>query len=154
MYLNVYKITFNKTSQELEDLYDNFSILDQEKLVELSTESYFDYDGFKGNYTVFFISSPVDVEKYIEVLENNYIKTKCLNITDDLLNLKYNLEIDLKHLVDKDNELKFEFFIDDLNNWLLENLDIDVILDKISEVGIQNIGEIEKKFLENYKDKI
>ena len=151
MYLNVYKITFNKTSQELEDLYDDLSIIDQEKLLELSTESYFDYDGIEGNYTVFFISSPIDIEKYIEVLESNYIKTKCLNITNDLLNLKYNLEIDLKHLVDKDNELKFEFFIDDLNDWLLENLDIDVILDKISEVGIENIGKIEKKFLENYK---
>lgn len=151
MYLRIYKITFNNTSKELEDLDDSFSILDQEKLEEISAYSYFDYDGVNGDYTVFFMSSPVSIKTYIDILNTYYIKLDCLDITNDLLNLKYNLEIDLKHLVNNDNEIKFEFFIDDLNSWLLENLDIDTILDKISEIGIDNLSELEKEFLKNYK---
>lgn len=33
----------------------------------------------------------------------------------------------------------------------MENLDIDIVLDRISEVGIDNLSQIEKDFLKNYK---
>ena len=48
------------------------------------------------------------------------------------------------------NSLKYSFFIDDLNDWISINLDIDTVLDRISEVGIDNLSLVEKKFLKNY----
>ena len=41
--------------------------------------------------------------------------------------------------------------MDDLDNWILHNLDIDTVLDRITEVGIDSLKPIETKFLKNYK---
>jgi hypothetical protein len=48
------------------------------------------------------------------------------------------------------NSIKWSFFIDDLNEWIINNLDIDIVLDRISEVGIDSLTEIEKEFLKTY----
>jgi hypothetical protein len=149
--LKVFKIKFYKSTGELEDLYDYFSELDKEKLNELDTESYFDYDDLDGNYILLLISSSIDLDKYIKIIRDNNLKVDYLDISNDILKFKYNLESDLFYLISDENEIKFDFFIHDLNNWILENLDIDDVLDRISEIGIDNLGKIEKEFLENYK---
>jgi len=149
--LKVFKINFYKSTAELEDLYDYFSELDKEKLNELDTESYFDYDDLSGNYTLLIIASHIEVDKYIKIIRDNTLKVDYLDISDDILKSKYDLEYDLTLLINEENEIKFDFFIHDLNNWILENLDIDYVLDRISEVGINNLSKIEKEFLENYK---
>jgi aromatic ring-opening dioxygenase LigB subunit len=149
--LKVFKINFYKSTDELEDLYDYFSELDKEKLNELDTESYFDYDDLSGNYTLLIIASHIEVDKYIKIIRDNTLKVDYLDISDDILKSKYDLEYDLTLLINEENEIKFDFFIHDLNNWILENLDIDNVLDRISEVGIDNLSKIEKEFLENYK---
>jgi hypothetical protein len=149
--LKVFKINFYKSTDELEDLYDYFSELDKEKLNELDTESYFDYDDLSGNYTLLIIASHIEVDKYVKIIRDNTLKVDYLDISDDILKSKYDLEYDLTLLINEENEIKFDFFIHDLNNWILENLDIDNVLDRISEVGIDNLSKIEKEFLENYK---
>jgi hypothetical protein len=45
--------------------------------------------------------------------------------------------------------MKFSFFVDDLNDWIYNNLDIDTILDRISQVGLDSLSKIEKQFLNN-----
>ena len=40
--------------------------------------------------------------------------------------------------------------MDDLDDWIYENLDIDTVLDRISSVGIKSLRKIEKEFLNNY----
>jgi aromatic ring-opening dioxygenase LigB subunit len=149
--LKVFKINFYKSTGELEDLYDYFSELDKEKLNDLDTESYFDYDDLDGNYTLLIIASHIEVDKYIKIIRDNNLKVDYLDISNDILKSKYDLESDLFYLINEENEIKFDFFIHDLNNWILENLDIDYVLDRISEVGINNLSKIEKEFLENYK---
>jgi hypothetical protein len=149
--LKVFKINFYKSTVELEDLYDYFSELDKEKLDDLNAYSYFDYDDLNGNYTLFLIASIINVDKYIKIIRDNNIKVDFLDISDNVLKSKCNLEFDLKNLINEENEIKYDFFIDELNYWLLENLDIDNVLDRISEVGIDNLSKIEKEFLENYK---
>ena len=37
------------------------------------------------------------------------------------------------------------FFVDDLNDWIYNNLDIDTILDRINLVGIDSLTKIEKE---------
>jgi hypothetical protein len=149
--LKVFKINFYKSNTELEDLYEYFSELDKEKLNELDTESYFDYDDLDGNYTLLIIASAIDLNKYIKIIRDNNLKVDYLDISNDILKFKYDLESDLFYLINDENDIKFDFFIHDLNNWILENLDIDDVLDRISEIGIDNLSKIEKEFLENYK---
>jgi hypothetical protein len=38
-----------------------------------------------------------------------------------------------------------------INYWTMENIDIDIVLDRISQVGMNNLKEVEKDFLKNYK---
>lgn len=149
----VYKINFGMSIKELDDIYEFISDIEKEKVFNLSTDGFFDYTGPYGDYVGFLIATPIDIEKYINILSNNYINTKLLDLSNDILNGKYNLEKDLSHLVNDIDSLKFEFFIEDIKDWILENLDIDMVLDRISEVGIKNINDIEKEFLKKYKNK-
>ena len=64
-------------------------------------------------------------------------------------------EIDLEYLL-KDKYLqtsliKFNTFIESINYWILDNTDIDIVLDRISQVGMNNLKEVEKDYLKNYK---
>ena len=38
-----------------------------------------------------------------------------------------------------------------INEWIISNIDIDNVLDRISIVGVEGLNKIEKKFLDNYK---
>ena len=68
------------------------------------------------------------------------------------MNFKINLEEELKPLLTTINSIKYSFFIDDLNDWIFENLNIDNVLDRISEVGgVKNLTSIEKEFLKNFQ---
>ena len=151
MSLSIYKIMFKAKPSELDDLYEYFSEVDKEKLYDLDAYTYYDYVGVNGNYSSFIITTPKELNNYIEILNDNYIKVDYINISKQVLSNELDLEIDIKHLVDSDTELKFEFFIDDLNNWIIENLDIDLVLDRISEVGMDGLKEVEKEFLKKYK---
>jgi hypothetical protein len=150
MILHVYKIKFEKTLSELEDSYECLPNIDKEKLYDLDAEGYFDYEDHNSSYIAFIITNPSFMKRYLSVLDDNLIKNKYLDISNDILYSKYDLESELKEIIEEGN-LMFEFFIDDLNKWILDNLNIDNILDRISEVGIDNLKDIEKKFLENYK---
>ena len=41
--------------------------------------------------------------------------------------------------------------MDDLDEWIYDNLDIDIVLDRISDVGMESLKKVEKEFLKNYK---
>ena len=49
------------------------------------------------------------------------------------------------------NQVKYTFFVEDVDEWIYNNLDIDTVLDRISEVGsVDSLTKIEKEFLETY----
>jgi hypothetical protein len=152
MLLRVFKLIFDKSSSQLLEIYEDFSEVDKEKLDNLETESYFDYTDKKGNYKVILITTFDSIDKYLKILGDYNINVKISDISENILKYKYDLEKELKYLINNENELKFEFFIDDLNDWILKNLEIDIILDRISEVGINNLTKLEKDFLENYEN--
>lgn len=146
----VYKIIFNKSAFDLNEDYERLSDLEKEKISELNADSYFDYED-KNGYICFVITTPIEMDKYFEVLSNNYIEYKSVNLSNDILNKKLDIVSDLKKNVNSSNHIKWEFFVEDINYWIMENLDIDIVLDRISEVGIDNLSQIEKDFLKNYK---
>mgnify|MGYP000627723900 CR=1 FL=1 len=60
------------------------------------------------------------------------------------------LEEELKDQISTINSIKYSFFIDDVDDWIFENLDIDMVLDRISEVGMESLTRIEKYYLNNF----
>ena len=83
----VYKITFNKSSFELDKDYEKFS--EQEKLTisTMSPDSFFDFND-KERYTLYLIFSPLDIEKYSKILDNNFIEHTLEVVSERLLENK------------------------------------------------------------------
>lgn len=146
----IYRIIFNQNIEELNNQYDRLSDYEQERISELDAISYFDYTEYD-RYFFYVITSPNEIKKYAQILEGNLIKFDISDITSDILSNKIDLSKELITKVNKDSNIKWEFFIEDIKEWILENLDIDTVLDRISEVGIENITDIENTFLKNYK---
>jgi hypothetical protein len=146
----IYRFTFSDNIDELNNRYDMLSDYEQERISELDAISYFDYVEDE-KYFFYVITSPNEIKNYIQILENNLIQFDVTDLTKDILSNKIDLSKELVTKVDKDNTIKWDFFIEDVKEWMLENLDIDLVLDRISEVGIKNITDIEKLFLQNYK---
>lgn len=146
----IYRFTFSDNIDELNNRYDMLSDYEQERISELDAISYFDYVEDE-KYFFYVITSPNEIKNYIQILENNLIQFDVTDLTKDILSNKIDLSKELVTKIDKDNTIKWDFFIEDVKEWMLENLDIDLVLDRISEVGIKNITDIEKLFLQNYK---
>ena len=148
---SVYKIQFFKSSYQLNEEYEKLSEHEKEKISELDAEGFFDYDDDKERYTVYVITTSNEINSYLSILGNNLIKYQLSDLSNDLLKNKVDLEIDLSSQINTLNSIKYSFFIDDVNSWIYQNLDIDMVLDRISEVGMGSLREVEKEFLKEYK---
>lgn len=148
----VYKLKFSKSSFDLNDDYERLADYEKERISELDAETYFDYDDDDDCYVCFVITSPTEIENYLRILSSNLIYCECSNLSDDVLQQKINLADELKTLVSATNQIKYSFFVEDVDEWIYNNLDIDTILDRISEVGsVDSLTKIEKEFLETYQ---
>jgi hypothetical protein len=151
MNTSVYKIEFSKSSFELNEEYDLLSETEKEWISQMDADSFFDYDSQFGFYTCFLIAKPTEIKKYLEIMTNNFIENTCENLSKKILKNEVNLSEELSHLVNSFNSIKWSFFVEDLDEWILNNLDIDMVLDRISEVGIESLRPVEKEFLKNYQ---
>jgi hypothetical protein len=73
---------------------------------------------------------------------------------DEVL-VKYDIPFeveDLTHLLLDNIGLLSKTLIKKLDNYLVENLSVDDVLDRISEVGLPNITTFERYFLDKHKD--
>ena len=146
----IYRIKFTKSSFELNDDYDMLSDYEKEKVSDLDADSFFDYDEDNG-YICYVITSQLEIKSYLGILKNNLINVTCDNLSKDVLTNKVDLEIELGKYINSINSGKYSLFIDELNEWLYLNLDMDTILDRISESGINSLKEVEKLYLDNFK---
>lgn len=147
--MNIYKLIFDKTSFELMGEYDSISEHDKEHIDTLNTESYFDFDDGH-SYYCYLIMQKMEMESYINILNRNDIKYEYFDISERLL--KHEIDIyELEKFVKEDTKVLFEFFVDDVNDWIFNNLNIDHILDRILVVGnTDKLSNVEREFLENY----
>jgi hypothetical protein len=145
----VYKVRYSKSSLELNEDYDNLSDYEKEQISELDAEGFFDYED-NNIYCCYVISTPVEVVKYSKILTNNLIQHEYLDLSQEILNNKIDIEIELEHKLDEKNLFKYDFFLDDLEHWIYNNLEIDIVLDRITDVGINSLKQIEKDFLKHY----
>jgi hypothetical protein len=147
----VYKLKFSKSSFDLNDDYERLADYEKERISELDAEAYFDYDDEDDCYICFVITSPTEIENYLRILNGNLIYCSCSDLSDDILRSKIDISEELKPLVCATNQIKYGFFVDDVEEWIYNNLDIDTVLDRISEVGgVDSLTKIEKEFLETY----
>jgi hypothetical protein len=145
--ISIYKIIFN---DKLNFDHLRISDIDKEKISEIEIVSYFDWVE-NDNYKCILISTPFEINRFLQILNNNFIKYSLSNLSDNVLKFKIDLAKELKNKINLENSIKYDLFVEDLNQWLEQNLDIDMILDRISEVGLANITDIEKVFLKGYK---
>ena len=149
MMKRVYKVRYSKSSLELNDDYDNLSDFEKEQISELDAEGFFDYED-NSIYCCYVISTPVEVVKYSKILTNNLIQHEYLDLSQEILNNKVDIELELEDKLDEKNLFKYDFFLDDLEHWIYNNLEIDIVLDRITDVGINSLRQVEKDFLKHY----
>ena len=144
----VYKIKFTKSPFDLNEDYDRLSDIDKEKIADMNADSFFDYEE-DGVYTFFTIAEPIEVKRYLGVLSENLVRFELTDLSKDVLKGKFDINSEVGSKVDTIDSMKFSFFVDDLDEWIYNNLDIDTILDRISQVGLDSLTKIEKEFLNN-----
>jgi hypothetical protein len=147
----VYKLKFTKSSFDLNDDYEKLAEYEKERISELDAETYFDYDDDGDCYVCYVITSPTEIKGYLNILSKNMITCQCDDLSEKVLKHQIDLAIELKYLVSATNQIKYTFFVEDVDEWIYNNLDIDTVLDRISEVGsVDSLTKIEKEFLETY----
>jgi len=99
----------------------------------------------------YLITSPQEMKEYENILSSNLIPYICENMSSYVLENKIDLELILDEFVDPTNYSEYDVFVNLLNKWILNNLNLDSILDRISDNGIQTIRPIDKEFLKNIK---
>jgi hypothetical protein len=151
MLKKVYKLNFKKSSYDLNDDYERLSDHEKERISELDADTYFDYDDDDECYICYVITTQQEIDRYLKILTNNLIYNVCCDLSEDVLCGNINLSKDLKSMVTATTTIKYSFFVDDIDDWILQNLDIDIVLDRISEVGINKLSIIENKFLKNFQ---
>ena len=149
---HVYKIKYGKSSLELNEEYQYLSDYEKEAMAELDAISFFDYDDDLQKYTCYIITTTLEINKYSKILSNNLIIHNFYDLSEDILLGKIDIEKEVKDKINSFNFLKYDFFIEDINDWLLENLNIDIVLDRINEVGIDSLKDIEKEFLKHHSN--
>jgi hypothetical protein len=147
---HIYKIKFSKPSYQLNDDYDRLSEIEKEKISNIEAEAFFDMDE-DDKYTFFIIVKPMELKAYLSVLNENFIPYDINDVSDDILKGKLDVESVIIQ-VNPLNSLRYSFFVDDLNDWLYDNLDMDIVLDRISSIGIESLRKVEKEFLNNYNN--
>ena len=146
----LFKIEFTKKSDYLNDDYDRLSDYEKEKISSLESESFLDYDDLDDNYVCIIITSYTEMKPYLNILKNNLIEHTVNDLSKDIITGKIDLEVLLKDNFST-NQIKFSIFVEEVNKWILKNTNIDIILDRISQVGMSKLKEVEKEYLKNYK---
>jgi hypothetical protein len=143
----VYKLKFFKSPESLNEDYEMLSDIDKARIFNMVAESVFEFRE-NGVYCFYVIVEPSELNPYLGILNENFIKYEMSNISSDILSGAFDTDL-IKDDISFDNEVKYLNFIEDLDDWILNNLDIDTILDKISSYGMRSLKEVELEFLKN-----
>lgn len=136
------KLTTNYTKEEEEDinnLVDDFSMQNLEKLY-----STFEHVKFYSKEQTASLYAIVD-DKTIEALFSEYIKFNTIVKYEDM-----SKSVLFGHIPDiegKYSKIELENMI---NSFIENNLSVDVVLDKMNEVGLSKLSERDMKILETH----
>jgi hypothetical protein len=148
----LYEIIFPKSSFELDKDYERLSDHEKVDIATMTPDSFFDFNDNEGQYKLYLIFSPIDIERYSKILNNNLIGHETLDISDDVLVNKFCFDSGLRPFVNALNRFKWNSFKVKVDEWIYENLDMDLVLDRIGQCGMDNLRPVEKKFLRNFQN--
>lgn len=133
----ILKYQYNISSEEIEEaVWDKMNEEEIKWTVQITLEGINDTSSMdaKKSWDLFFL--------------NDDLRSKIENTLD-----KYEVEFEIEDLthtiLDNPEDHLTDYFIEKLDKFLYDNLDVDGILDRILEVGVENITPFEKYFLDN-----
>ena len=129
--MNVYKISTNLTESEAYKIYNSFTREDNKKISDFNDGGVLNSDIIDefGHMASYMICDKEVVDFLVNLFHKNKVKYKVEDIKKLFLYGQVKIE-------DKD-----------FQNFLKENLDIDTILDKINEIGINSLTDLDKEIL-------
>ena len=118
----------------------------------LTEDQFSDLSNMLDDSEVYMVETLHDQVLNVDIVENGLVSSylicdeKCLNFIVSLL-YKYEVKFKLKDITKI--FLYGQVTVDDVDfqNFLKESLDIDTILDKINEVGIESLTDLDKEIL-------
>jgi hypothetical protein len=150
--LNIYQINFTKSSFELDKDYERLSEHEKVDIASMIPDSFFDFNDNESIYRIYLIFSPIQIERYSKILDNNLIDHTVYNLSDSILENKICIDNELIKFVNALNRFRWNSFKDKLDQWIYDNLDMDLVLDRIGQCGgMANLRAVEKKFLRNFQ---
>lgn len=150
MKIGLYKLSFNTDIPYLNDIYDLLSDLEKERIFSFSISSSFYY--LEENYYIGYLLIPCnEMKEYEDILINNLIPYLCIDYSNLIIDNELNLEHELEPYVDIYNYSDYDNFIFEVNLWILGNLNMDSILDRINLHGIDSLRPIDKEYLKSIK---
>ena len=127
--MNVYKIKTSLTQEGLDELQKSMDESDfilinsvEDKVLNVDIIE----DGFVSSYMIC-------SEKILDLLKSIFYKYEVIFSVQDITKLFLYGQVDVDDV--------------DFQNYLEDNLDIDIILDKINEVGIDSLSDLDKDIL-------
>ena len=149
---NIYQIKFTKSSFDLDKDYERLSEHEKVEIASMIPESFFDFNDNESIYRLYLIFSPIQIERYSKILDNNLIDHVVSNLSESILENKICFDAEIKPFVNALNRFKWNSFKVKVDDWIYENLDIDLVLDRIGQCGgMDNLRPVEKKFLRNFQ---
>lgn len=143
----LFKIQFDQSAEDLNSTYENLSEHEKEKISQMDVLSSFDAENEDKKYFCLLLTSKTEIISYRNILDNNLIPYICQDISQSVVDNEINLEKDLIQYLNSLNYLSYELFIEEITEWIYQNLDIDSILDRISKSGMDSLRPIDKYFL-------
>ena len=133
------KIETRHTMEQL-DLISN-SMLSSDSDILLNIFDEYDYINFRndiGNICTYIIIDS-NIEKLLEIYNSYNIEFTICDISKDVL----------FSLVKSDGFVYDSFINKFINSYINTNIDADIVLDKINELGIKSLNEIDNSVLKN-----
>jgi hypothetical protein len=133
----IIKYQYEFSTEELESkVWDNMSDEEVKWAVRITLEGINDTAGITESraWDLFFLNEELEtqIETILKKYDVSYVKE---NLTENLLT--------------NPNEVFTDYFMERLNEFLTDNLDVDSILDRILDGGVDKLTSFEKYFLNN-----
>lgn len=145
----VYIIDYSRDINNVTWEYQNLSDTDRVQITNLVFHCSIDYIDKYDNYNMLIVSDIGEIRKLTNILQNNFIFHFLKDITKDVLRNKITLE-SVIHDRGVENKDLYKIFTTKFEDWMIDNLDLDTVLDIINEKGIENLRQVDLKYLENY----
>lgn len=148
MNIGLYKLSFNTDIPYLNEIYGLLTDLEKERIYSFNVSSSFYYNN-NNRYIGFLLIPHSEMKEYEFILSSNLIPYLCEDYSDLVINNEINLESELEQYADFHNYTDYDNFIYEMNSWILKNLNLDSILDRINLYGVETLRPIDKEYLKS-----